>query len=142
MERALFIEEEVGLIRELFPVPPGYGFVSCFPGEEMHRLYIDGEHSPQLQGYIDYYEGNPTVRPLATMAELFCGEPGYVTLIGVKEDIKVLYERVKQYPGWESLYQKDTYREEYWLEIGDLYNLKSGTIEERVSVKAIPDDIV
>ena len=55
---------------------------------------------------------------------------------------KVLYERVKQYPGWESLYQKDTYREEYWLEIGDLYNLKSGTIEERVSVKAIPDDIV
>ena len=89
MERALFIEEEVGLIRELFP-------------------------------------------------EL----PGYVTLIGVKEDIKVLYERVKQYPGWESLYQKDTYREEYWLEIGDLYNLKSGTIEKRVSVKAIPDDIV
>ena len=130
LERELFTEEEVGLIRELLPELPRYGFVSCFLGEEMHRLYIDGEHSPQLQGYIDYYEENPTVRPVATMAELFCGEPGYVTLIGEKEDIRVLYERVKQYPGWESLFQKDTYREEYWLEICPQNCTKAKTIQK------------
>ena len=28
-----------------------------------------------------------------------------------------MYEKVKQYKGWESLFQKDTYRDEFWLEI-------------------------
>ena len=130
LERALFTQEEVSLIKELLPELPRYGFVSCFLGEEMHRLYVDGEHVPELQGYIDYYEKNPTVRPVATTEELFCGEPGYVTLIGPKADIAVLYDRVKGYPGWESLFQKDTYRDEYWLEICPRNCTKAKTIQK------------
>ena len=130
LERALFTQEEVELIKELLPELPRYGFVSCFLGEEMHRLYVDCEHVPGLQGYIDHYEKNPTVRPVTAEAELFCGEPGYVTLIGPKDDIAVLYERVKEYPGWESLFQKDTYRDEYWLEICPRNCTKAKTIQK------------
>ena len=61
---------------------------------------------------------------------MFCGEPGYVTLIGSKENIEVLYERVKEYQGWESLFQKDTYREEYWLEICPRNCTKAKTIQK------------
>ena len=130
IERALFTKEEVNLIREMLPELPKYGFVSCFFGEEMHRLYIDGEHSPELQGYLDYYEKNPTVRPVSSEEELFSGEPGYVTLIGPKEEISVLYDRVREYTGWESLFQKDTYREEYWLEICPRNCTKAKTIKK------------
>ena len=52
-----------------------------------------------------------------TMDEMFQGTPGYVTMIGAREYIAPLYEKVKQYKGWESLFQKDTYRDEFWLEI-------------------------
>lgn len=52
-----------------------------------------------------------------TMDEMFQGTPGYVTMIGAREHIAPLYEKVKQYKGWESLFQKDTYRDEFWLEI-------------------------
>ena len=52
-----------------------------------------------------------------TMDEMFQGTPGYVTMIGSRETIAPLYEKVKQYKGWESLFQKDTYRDEFWLEI-------------------------
>ena len=52
-----------------------------------------------------------------TMDEMFQGTPGYVTIIGSREIISPLYEKVKQYKGWESLFQKDTYRDEFWLEI-------------------------
>ena len=130
LERALFTEEEVCLIKELLPELPQYGFVSCYLGEEMHRLYVDGKHSPELQGYIDYYEKNPTVRPVSKVEEMFCGEPGYVTAIGQKEEIRVLYERVKAYSGWESLFQRDTYREEYWLEICPRNCTKAKTIQK------------
>ena len=130
LERALFSEEEVGLIKELLPELPRYGFVSCFFGDEMHRLYVDGDHTPELQGYLDYYEANPTVRPVKSLQELFGGEPGYVTLIGPKEEIEPLYERVRTYVGWESLFQKDTYREEYWLEICPRNCTKAKTIQK------------
>lgn len=130
LEKVLFTKAEVDLIKEFLPELPKYGFVSCFLGEEMHRLYVDGEHSPELQGYLDYYESNPTVRPVSTNEELFCGEPGYVTLIGPKEEIGALYERVKAYEGWETLFQKDTYREEYWLEICPRNCTKAKTIQK------------
>lgn len=130
LEKALFTKAEVDLIKEFLPELPKYGFVSCFLGEEMHRLYVDGEHSPELQGYLDYYESNPTVRPVSANEELFCGEPGYVTLIGPKEEIGALYERVKAYEGWETLFQKDTYREEYWLEICPRNCTKAKTIQK------------
>ena len=116
LEKAVFTAEEAEMLKQI-PELPYYGFVSCFLGEVMHRLYIDGPRSEALQGYVDYYAANPTVRPVATVPELFCGEPGYVTLVGPKEEIRPIYERVREYKGWETLFQKDTYRDEYWLEI-------------------------
>ena len=117
LEKAVFSAQETKLLTELLPELPKYGFVSCFIGEEMHRLYVEGAHTPELQGYLDYYDKNPTVRPVAEHSELFSGVPGYVTLIGPKEEIAPIYERVRVYDRWESLFQKDTYRNEYWLEI-------------------------
>ena len=116
LEKAVFTAAEVEMLKKI-PELPYYGFVSCFLGEVMHRLYYDGPRSEELQGYVDYYAANPTVRPVATVSELFCGEPGYVTLVGAKEEIRPIYERVREYKGWETLFQKDTYRDEYWLEI-------------------------
>ena len=130
LEKAVFSEHEVNLLKEMFPELPKYGFVSAFLGEEMHRLYIECEHAPELQGYIAYYEKNPTVRPVSSVEEMFVGIPGYVTLIGSKEEIRPIYERVKVYEGWESLFQKDTYRDEYWLEICPQNCTKAKTIKK------------
>ena len=128
LEKAVFSAKDVKRLKEVLPELPMYGFVSVFLGEEMHRLYVDCEHVPELQGYIDYYENNPTVRPVSTMEEQFSGIPGYVTLIGAKEKIRPIYERMKEYTGWETLFQKDTYREEYWLEICPQNCTKAKTI--------------
>lgn len=117
LEKAVFSESEVNLLKELLPELPRYGFVSSFFGEEMHRLYIARDHSPEFQGYLDYYQNDPMIRPVINISELFSGTPGYITLIGPKDEMAVLYERMKGYSLWESLFQKDTYRDEYWLEI-------------------------
>lgn len=130
LEKAVFTEAEVELLKKMLPELPKYGFVSCFLGEVMHRLYIDCEHTPALQGYFDYYESNPTVRPVEAFSDLFSGETGYVTLIGTKEEIRPIYERVREYKGWETLFQKDTYRAEYWLEICPQNCTKAKTIRK------------
>ena len=117
LEKALFTEDEVRLLKELLPELPEYGFVSCFIGEEMIKTYIPGKHTPGMQKYLRKNEHDPRLRQAEDFDSLFCGQPGYVTLIDDREKIAPIYERVRKYPGWESLFQKDTYWDEYWLEI-------------------------
>ena len=117
LQKSVFTKEEVELLKSLIPELAEIGFVSCFIDDIMIRTYMPADHTEGLQGYIDYYENDPSMRRTESLDEMFCGTPGYVTIIGEKGRIEPVYERVREYKGWESLFQKDTYREEYWLEI-------------------------
>jgi len=128
LKKSVFTEEEVELLKQMLPELPMCGFVSCFTGDIMIRTYMPAEHTEGLQGYIDYYKNDPTMRRADNIDEMFCGVPGYVTMIGAKEKIAPLYEKVREYKGWESLFQKDTYRDEFWLEICPQNCTKAKTI--------------
>ena len=115
--KAVFTADEVSLLKDLIPELPECGFVSCFFGNTMYKMYCGDEHTAEFQGYVDYYRNDPVMKLAPDFEGLFTGEPGYVTLIGHKDYIAPIYERVRKYQGWETLFQKDTYREEYWLEV-------------------------
>lgn len=117
LERALFTEDEVRLLKQLLPELPACGFVSCFIGDRMIKTYVPGNQTPGLRKSLQSNAGSIGLKPVNRADEMFCGQPGYVTLIDDREKIAPLYERVRDYPGWECVFQKDTYWEEYWLEI-------------------------
>lgn len=117
IQKSVFRKEEVELLKQMLPELPSCGFVSCFLDDIMIRTYMPADHTEGLKGYIDYYKDDPSMVKADNIDEMFQGAPGYVTMIGAREHIAPLYEKVKQYKGWESLFQKDTYREEFWLEI-------------------------
>ena len=117
LEKALFTEEEVALLKKLLPELPRCGFVSCFLGEEMFKTYVPGNLVPGMVQYADYYRDDPKMKPVKTLEEMFFGQPGYVTLIDDREKAAKIYEKVRQYPGWECIFQKDTYWDEYWVEV-------------------------
>ncbi|MDO4421741.1 MAG: HAD family hydrolase [Eubacteriales bacterium] len=117
IQKSVFTKEEVELLKQMLPELPSCGFVSCFLDDIMIRKYMPADHTEGLKGYIDYYKDDPSMVKADNIDEMFQGAPGYVTMIGAREHIAPLYEKVKQYKGWESLFQKDTYREEFWLEI-------------------------
>ena len=117
LEKALFTEEEVALLKTLLPELPETGFVSCFIGEQMIKTYLPGKHTPGLQKYLDYYRTDPRMVAADSFDGLFCGRPGYVTLIDDKDKMAPFYERLRKYDCWECLFQKDTYWDEYWVEV-------------------------
>ncbi|MBE7071554.1 MAG: HAD family hydrolase [Ruminococcaceae bacterium] len=117
LQKSVFTKEEVELLKQMLPELPSCGFMSCFLDDIMIRTYMPADHTEGLKGYIDYYKDDPSMVKADNIDEMFQGAPGYVTMIGAREHIAPLYEKVKQYKGWESLFQKDTYREEFWLEI-------------------------
>ena len=117
IQKSVFTKEEVELLKQMLPELPSCGFVSCFLDDIMIRTYMPADHTEGLKGYIDYYKNDPTMRKADDLDSMFCGIPGYVTMIGEKDRIVPVYEKAREYKGWESLFQKDTYRDEYWLEI-------------------------
>ena len=117
LEKALFTEEEVALLKKLLPELPRCGFVSCFAGEDMFKSYVPGDLVPGMEKYVDYYRDDPKMKPVKTLEEMFFGQPGYVTLIDDREKAAKIYEKVRQYSGWECIFQKDTYWDEYWVEV-------------------------
>ena len=117
MEITVFKEEDIRMIRKLIPELPSHGFVSCYIGDKMIKTYADTEHTEGLDDYIGFYKDDPRMVKVPDMEGMFTGRPGYVTMISSKEDLEPVYERVKDHDGWESLFQKDTYRDEYWIEL-------------------------
>ena len=117
LEKALFTIDEVSLLKSMLQELPKAGFVSCYFGDDMIKTFADTNHTVGLQGYLDYYKDDPATVIVPDLSGMFRGEPGYVTMIGEKEEIEPVYKRASEYKGWECIFQKDIYRDEYWLEI-------------------------
>ena len=128
IEKALFTEKEVEMLKDMLPELPKTGFVSCYFGDDMKKVFAGSLHTAELQGYLDYYKDDPSVVSVSDLSEMFMGNPGYVTIIGDKDEIESLYIRTREYNGWECLFQKDIYRDEYWLEIAPRNSTKAKSI--------------
>lgn len=128
IEKALFTEKEVEMLKDMLPELPKTGFVSCYFGDDMKKVFAGSLHTAELQGYLDYYKDDPSVATVSDLSEMFMGNPGYVTIIGDKDEIEPLYNRTREYNGWECLFQKDIYRDEYWLEIAPRNSTKAKSI--------------
>lgn len=128
IEKALFTEKEVEMLKDMLPELPKTGFVSCYFGDDMKKVFAGSLHTDELQGYLDYYKDDPSVATVSDLSEMFMGNPGYVTIIGDKDEIEPLYNRTREYNGWECLFQKDIYRDEYWLEIAPRNSTKAKSI--------------
>lgn len=128
IEKALFTEIEVEMLKDMLPELPKTGFVSCYFGDDMKKVFAGSLHTAELQGYLDYYKDDPSVVTVSDLSEMFMGNPGYVTIIGDKDEIEPLYIRTREYNGWECMFQKDIYRDEYWLEIAPRNSTKAKSI--------------
>lgn len=128
IEKALFTEKEVEMLKDMLPELPKTGFVSCYFGDDMKKVFAGSLHTAELQGYLDYYKDDSSVVSVSDLSEMFMGNPGYVTIIGDKDEIEPLYIRTREYNGWECLFQKDIYRDEYWLEIAPRNSTKAKSI--------------
>lgn len=118
-ETALFPEDVLRELRAKIPVIDRCGFTSAYIDGKMYKLYLDGPKSKEFRGYIDYYHsiGDSRMRMVDDAEKLFEGDISYITLISSKEELLPYYESVGSSDRWETVFQKDTYRDEYWLEI-------------------------
>ena len=113
-----FSERETAALDELLTgAAEETGFVTVYVDGEMTKRYLDGPHSPGLQKYLDFYAGDRRMRPVRARSSLFDGVVTYVTLISERDALQPVYERIRDAGNWECVFQKDTYGDEFWLEV-------------------------
>ena len=117
IQKAVFSVDEIRLLKAGLPELVESGFVSSYFGEEMMKLYCSKNPVAGFQKYIDEHKNDSRMRRLENLDALFEGEAGYVTLIDDEKKLRPAYERMRKYEGWECVFQKDTYGDEFWLEI-------------------------
>lgn len=121
LETSFFSAEVLDELKEKLPITDKCGFTSVYIDGEMFKLYLDGPRSEEFQGYIDYYKsiGDKRLVEVDDSEKLFKEKTktSYITLISSREELLPYYEAVKDSDRWETIFQKDTYRDEYWLEI-------------------------
>ena len=115
--KALFTEEEIGILKTRLPELGPCGFVSTYFGDDMMKFCLEGEHSPGMWAYIEEHRNDPWFAAAGSLREMFTGCPGYVTLADSRENLEPVYLRMKEYKGWECVFQQDSYSSDYWLEI-------------------------
>ena len=113
-----FSEKEVNTLKDLLTgTIERIGFVTAYFDGKMTKSYCNGELSRGLQKYLDEHANDKRMRMLNDVANLFDGVVTYVSLIAEKDELQPVYEKVMNGGNWECNFQKDTYGDEYWLEI-------------------------
>lgn len=115
------------------------GFVTSYIDGEMIKLFDNGEISEGLKEFLGE-TNDKRIREIRDDQDIFSGTVTYCTLIAKKQELQPLYEKVKNAGDWECVFSKDTYGEDYWLEICPLHATKAKAIlkcKERIGCDRI-----
>lgn len=112
-----FEKNETEKVRELLTrydtSPLVYSYV-----EGVERVsWETGRENEGIRNYLSKRQGDRRLRPLEDGSGLYDGKVFYYTCIGEKEELKPLYELLKQDGRYRCTLQQELYRREYWLEI-------------------------
>lgn len=93
------------------------GFVSAYFGKEMKKTYLYGDLCEGLEKYVSYYKNDKRMVGVNDYDDLFKGIVTYITIIDERDILEPYYEKLRDAGDWESVFSKDTYDKEFWLEI-------------------------
>ncbi len=117
MESVIFTPEELASVRQCIAEETVPGFITTFANGNEEKLYRKGVSNLGFDAYLANHSNDNRLRAVKTEDELYIGDVCYFTYIGERDKLEPLYERIKKCNQCAHNFQKDNYREEYWLEI-------------------------
>lgn len=90
-----------------------YGFVD---GRE-RVSWLTQHENEWMRYYLDNRKGDRRLRPVTEPGELYRGDAFYFTCIGTPEELRPVWEEVRENPEFTCTFQQELYRTEYWLEL-------------------------
>jgi len=118
IEIARFSEDNISKLKVLLSeVIDSTGFLTSYINGQMSRLFRKENLTEGLNRYLQEHANDKNMISVEKGDELCYGTITYITMIAKKEDLQATYEKVKALDDWECNFQKDTYSDDFWLEI-------------------------
>jgi len=118
IEIARFSEDNISKLKVLLSeVIDSTGFLTSYIDGQMFRLFRKEDLTEGLNRYLQEHANDKNMISVEKGDELYYGTITYITMIAKKEDLQAAYEKVKALDDWECNFQKDTYSDDFWLEI-------------------------
>ena len=105
-------KELLDLLLKNHRVPFVYAIVD---GKERVSYMHKNLHEGALH-YMSKRKNDKRFRCVATEDKLYEGSIFYITCIDDYKNLSVIYEQVKEYSAYQSLFHQELFRDEYWLE--------------------------
>lgn len=94
-----------------------YPLVYAFIDGEERVSWVNGQENLGVKDYIKLRKHEKRLRPVNTIDDLFNGDIFYFTVIGQKEELEPLVSLFEGNKYFSYTFQKELYKDEYWLEI-------------------------
>ncbi len=107
-----------------------YPLVYAFINGEERVSWVNGQESVGTKDYVKARRNEKRLRPVNTVAELFCGDIFYFTVIGNKEELEPLIPLFEKKKYFSYTFQQELYKDEYWLEVKKFDATKAVGIEK------------
>jgi len=82
-------------------------------------MWIRNHETPGINSYLNVRRNDRRLMGVASWRELAQGQVYYVTFIGTQSELTPLAAIVESETGYSSVFSKDIYSDDYWLEIYD-----------------------
>lgn len=79
--------------------------------------FIEEKSTQEMKEFLDTRQGDVRRRPINDDKDFYCHNTYYITCIDSEEKLFPLYEKLKDHPAANVIYQKDVYSGRQWLEI-------------------------
>ena len=104
-----------------------FGFVTSYIDGKIVKNFGNREIGDGLGNFTKDHN-DKRIRIINDDQDIFEGNVIYFTLIAKKQELQPLYEEMEKVGGWECVFSKDTYGEDYWLEICPLNATKAKAV--------------
>lgn len=112
-----FRQEEISFVREVFQRFRMRPFVYAFVDQRERVSWIPENMNSGMDDYVKSHQGDPRMRPVWTVPELFLGDIFYFTCIGTQQELSPVVEIFKEDTRFRCTFQRELYREEFWFEV-------------------------
>ena len=117
-EISYFSKQDICQLKKLLTeVIDPTGFVTSYLDGKVTKGFRNARHDPGLQKYIDEHVDDKRMRAISAEEDIFAGNVSYVTLIADQNMLQPIYDKINGIDDWECVFSKDTYGDDYWLEI-------------------------
>ena len=117
IEIATFSTDELLKIKGIVSKYKLPGFITSYINGKETKSYMQDKMNVGFMDYLGQHRNDKRLKAVSCEEELYEGTVCYFTFIAQKEELQYMYDELSADERWNCIFQKDKYRDEFWLEI-------------------------